>query len=288
MATYTGTSGADTANYSFVYERNIIDGYTGDDLLYGGALPDIINGGVGEDEVQYIFSTASVTVDLTGGRGTGGIAAGDTYISIENVTGSGYDDALLGNGAFNVLFGRTGNDLIRGGAGGDRMDGETGTDTLDYRTSDLGVQVDLSSGATFGGDAQSDEIHNFERVWGSNFADVLDGDGGRNVLRGFDGNDVLSGLAGADTLQGLVGNDRLTGGLGGDALVGGEGADIFSFRAPASRRRCATPSRTSRRRTATASTSRASTRTRPRPATRRFTSSSPAASTGRRARCAMA
>ncbi len=64
------------------------------------------------------------------------------------------------------------------------------------------------------------------------------GDAKANKLYGTDYDDVLSGLAGNDTLLGKAGNDNLnggnsndslTGGLGFDMLIGGAGTDKFIF-----------------------------------------------------------
>jgi Ca2+-binding RTX toxin-like protein len=43
----------------------------------------------------------------------------DTLSGIENVTGTAFNDALLGNAGANVLEGGPGNDILRGGGGGD-------------------------------------------------------------------------------------------------------------------------------------------------------------------------
>ncbi len=178
----------------------------GDDEINAGLGKDVINGGAGEDLVRYNTAQDKVTVDLLAGLGSQG-AAGDVYGFIENVIGSGYDDVLIGNGTYNVLKGNNGNDLVRGGAGGDHLDGGGNIDTLDYRTSDLGVTIDLAKGTASGGDAQGDQFYSFENVTGSEVADLLAGDAGANVLSGRDGNDRLTGGAGADQLQGGAGDD---------------------------------------------------------------------------------
>jgi Ca2+-binding RTX toxin-like protein len=47
-----------------------------------------------------------------------------------------------------------------------------------------------------------------ENITGSNYNDVLTGDGAANALSGASGNDTLKGGAGTDTLDGGTGNDR--------------------------------------------------------------------------------
>ncbi len=79
-----------------------------------------------------------------------------------------------------------------------------GIDTLDYGTSDASVKVNLATGSTYGGDAQGDQLLNFENLNGSDHADTLTGDSGSNILWGSSGNDMLQG---ADILDGADGMD---------------------------------------------------------------------------------
>lgn len=179
-----GREGADT-----------LDGGDGDDTLDGGAGADVISGGTGLDEVTFAGSLAGVTVDLAAGTGLGGDAEGDTYSSIENVTGSGLADTLTGNSADNILDGGTGDDTINGGAGADSLVGGDGTDTVSYAGSARGVTVDLAAATASGGDAEGDTISGFENITGSDRDDMLTGDGSANTLSGGGGDDVLDGGA---------------------------------------------------------------------------------------------
>ena len=61
----------------------------------------------------------SVTVSLTSGTGSGGDAASDQLVSIENLIGSGFKDKLIGNLDNNALEGGAGNDSLVGYAGSD-------------------------------------------------------------------------------------------------------------------------------------------------------------------------
>jgi Ca2+-binding RTX toxin-like protein len=100
-------------------------GGEGDDDLIGGAGADRVDGGNGVDSVLYSQfhggSPSGVTVNLATGVGSGGDAQGDTYFGIENVTGSGYDDYIVGNAGNNVLSGGGGDDTLIGGAGEDTL-----------------------------------------------------------------------------------------------------------------------------------------------------------------------
>jgi Ca2+-binding RTX toxin-like protein len=100
-------------------KANVLSGGSGGDTLTGGGGPDTLNGGAGSDTADYSDRTSGVRLDLSG-KG----AAGDTYISIENLAGSGFDDRLKGNGAANVLTGQGGDDTLRGGAGDDTLLGD--------------------------------------------------------------------------------------------------------------------------------------------------------------------
>ena len=177
-------------------------GGAGNDTLIGGTGADTLDGGEGYDTAVYTGSDAAVTVNLGNGNATGSHAEGDTLTSIENLTGSAFDDALTG---------AAGNNVIEGGAGADALDGGEGTDTASYTASDAAVTVDLLNGTATGGHAAGDTLNGIENLSGSRYSDVLTGD------------------AGANRLEGGAGNDRLTGGAGADTLIGGTGLDTAFY-----------------------------------------------------------
>lgn len=112
---------------------DVLNSGGGDDLLIGGAGGDTLDGGAGSDTASYIESTAAVTVDLgaVGGPSTsGGDAAGDTLINIENVHGSAHNDTLTGDLDGNLLSGGAGNDVLSTGDGDDTLSGGSGDDIL--------------------------------------------------------------------------------------------------------------------------------------------------------------
>jgi Ca2+-binding RTX toxin-like protein len=210
-------------------------GGAGNDRVEGGADSDILDGGDGVDTADYRTSAAAVVVDLLAGTGSGGDAAGDTLLLIENLAGSQFGDVLTGDDGVNRLQGFDGADQLRGGGGNDRLigglgadllDGGAGTDVVDYSASALGVMISLASGTGLLGDAAGDRFVSIENVDGSAYADTITGDSAVNRLNGGAGNDSLSGGGG---------NDYLLGDLGNDSMTGGAGADVFVFEAHSGR-----------------------------------------------------
>lgn len=209
-------------------------GDDGDDVLEGGVGADQLDGGAGVDWVLYLKSDAGVTVNLSDNTVAGGHAQGDVLSNIENIAGSRYQDVLTGNDGTNELFGyedddelqgNDGDDVLEGGGGSDRLYGGNGTDTVSYKSSYIGVRVNLKEGTLEGGHAAGDVLTDIENITGSVFRDVLIGDDGANRLDGDEGNDELKGGIGNDHLVGNLGDDWLYGGNGDDELWGNEGND---------------------------------------------------------------
>ncbi|MTH99397.1 M10 family metallopeptidase C-terminal domain-containing protein [Roseibium sp. RKSG952] len=101
--------------------ENELSGGLGDDILTGGGGADVLNGGAGSDTADYSDATSGVRLNLARGR-----SEGDTYVSIENLAGSGHNDRMKGDNAANVLTGQGGNDVLRGGRGDDTLFGDFG------------------------------------------------------------------------------------------------------------------------------------------------------------------
>jgi Ca2+-binding RTX toxin-like protein len=114
-------------------------GGDGRDVLYGGEGEDALFGGAGSDTASYLFATDGVTADLENAASNVGEAEGDTFNSIENLSGSADDDSLRGDDDANRisggagdddLFGRGGDDVLLGDAGNDTILGSDGADVL--------------------------------------------------------------------------------------------------------------------------------------------------------------
>nr|WP_287665689.1 calcium-binding protein [Accumulibacter sp.] len=180
-----------------------------DNTLYAADGNNVLDGAAGNDIVSYSFATAGVTLSLAtaGAQATGG-SGSDTLISIENLTGSGFNDSLTGNIANNVLDGGAGSDFLNGATGADTMLGGDGNDS--YAVDHAGDLVSESNGslATGGNDivysylAAYTLTANVERLR-LMLAGASNGTGNAldNTLYAGDGNNVLDGAAGNDTVS---------------------------------------------------------------------------------------
>jgi Ca2+-binding RTX toxin-like protein len=117
-------------------------GGAGDDQLAGGKGADRLDGGAGQDTASYISATRGIIVSLAKPHHNTGDAKGDTFSSIENLTGSRHNDMLVGNGRDNVLNGSAGNDRLTGGDGADKLHGGAGHDVFVFKDlSDSSVET---------------------------------------------------------------------------------------------------------------------------------------------------
>ncbi|WP_283258448.1 hypothetical protein [Pseudomonas sp. GX19020] len=218
-------------------------GTDGDDLFLASTGQDTIQGGNGFDHIDFSEINAAIRVDLQMRAGIAGPVQGQVYLSIEAMTGTAYNDTLLGDASGNViqgaggndvLYGRGGNDTLYGGDGDDWLYGGEGADWLyggagrdraHYGDAPAGVRADLQAPGTNTGIAAGDRFFGIEGLVGSAFNDMLLGDASGNEIQGAGGNDVLYGRDGNDTLYGGDGDDTLYGGAGADWLYGGAGRD---------------------------------------------------------------
>ncbi len=194
--------------------------------------------------VEQLPGTAGpVTLDYTitdgvGGFGTAQLSGTIGGVHADEILGSARRDLLIGTAGSELLsglagnddlFGRAGDDVLRGGEGADLLDGGDGFDIADYSTANIGLRADLEARIGQGGHAEGDAFLAIEGISGSNYADLLYGDGGVNRLEGAGGGDILDGRGGIDMLLGGIGDDALTGGAGADTLDGGDGIDTADY-----------------------------------------------------------
>jgi len=221
-----------------------LSGDLGDDTLIGGAGNDILSGGSGTDTSDYSSSTSRILVNLsTSGQTLSGVvvAAGaavdgmggiDTFVGVERIVGSAYDDYIYGSNNADNMRGEAGNDTFRGnggndnligGAGNDIIDGGAGWDTVYYTGAKASALINLSaSGQTLGSTVVA-------------AGTAVDGLGGKDTLIGIeqivgsDRADIIFGGAGSENFSGDLGDDIMTGGAGNDVLSGGGGVDTLDY-----------------------------------------------------------
>lgn len=208
---------------------DILVGNGGDNWLLGGGGADQLDGGAGFDTAGYGNSTVGLTVSLLTPSANTGEATGDVYTSIEGLSGSSFNDILIGNAGANSLSGGAGNDqlsggdgndqllggsgddFLEGGTGADSLNGGDGTDTVSYyqysASGGVGVSASLENAAVNTGDAAGDTYVSIENLAGTFWNDTLIGTSGNNVIDGVNGADVFNGRGGMDTLIGNGGGD---------------------------------------------------------------------------------
>ncbi len=221
--------------------HNVISGNGGNDTLIGlagndtfisGQGADMLDGGEGEDVASYAtMQEGGVIVNMTDTSQNTGDAAGDTYMSVEGIEGTRFNDVLTGDEGRNLLYGGQGDDMLDGGAAGaDFFDGGEGTDTASYASATQRAFVRMEETWRNDDAARGDTYESIENLRGSQFDDNLCTDDGDNILWGDDGNDCMFGLDGEDTIYGGADQDTLIGGADGDLLDGGAGIDKASYR----------------------------------------------------------
>ncbi|MEH2178104.1 beta strand repeat-containing protein [Nostoc sp.] len=204
------TAGTNQVNYKNIERLNIfgttdndnIIGNSGNDTLSGGyGGKDTIDGGAGDDVLSVGYNnvnTKAITTIFNATTNKGEITAGTNrvdYKNIErlNISGTYYDDNIVGNDGDDTLFaGYGGNDTLTGGAGNDSLTGGEGNNTLTG-----GAGNDIFRGGegnnTLTGGAGNDKF-------------VYNVDDGNNIITDFGGvgkgsNPSATVIASLDTLQ---------------------------------------------------------------------------------------
>jgi Ca2+-binding RTX toxin-like protein len=190
-----------------------IRGGAGDDVLTGNAQANLLDGGLGDDDlhglggvdtVDYSARSVELFVDL-GGPATSGAAdeSDDVSADIENVIGGSANDVLVGSSVANLVQGRAGDDVLDGAAGPDTLRGGDGVDWASYEGRAASVFADLDGALSDDGEAGEGDtlVSDVEAVEGGAGNDVLTGGASDNVLDGAAGADQLSGGGGADAVD---------------------------------------------------------------------------------------
>ena len=146
--TALNTFNANSLNFSN-FRR--ITGGVGQDIFVlsdGAGLSGLIDGGAGNNWLDYGAYTTAVTANLTTGAATG---FGGALANIVNVRGGSANDKLTGNSKGNILIGGAGNDTLIGGSGRSLLIGGTGVDTVTGGAGDdlvIGLSTTLDNNNT--------------------------------------------------------------------------------------------------------------------------------------------
>jgi serralysin len=201
-ANWSTRAGDDTYTFAADEVRTIWDG-GGDDTFDASNQPQAVR-----------IDLHPGTFSSIGGTDNIAIAFG---VSIENATGTPFDDTIVAGDVSAILDGGDGNDTLQGGAGADRIGGGSADDTI--------------SGGAGNDDIAGDD--GFDVIDAGEGNDLVGGGLRADRLSGGAGDDFIHGGMGADWLDGGPGADTLVGGWGTDTLTGGDGADTFVYNAPA-------------------------------------------------------
>ena len=182
-STSTNAGSAVGSNVSGTF--NEFEGRGGNDTIIGN----------GSTRISYLHATAGVTVDLAaqtlssasvfGPAGTVvghsfGTAPGDlagvgtdTFVGVNSVRGSYFDDFLYGSDNPFLTF-----ENFEGRGGNDYIDGRGGFDRAVYANEDTGINVQLAAGIVTGGpNTGTDTLRSIEAIAGTDFADTYDATG---------------------------------------------------------------------------------------------------------------
>lgn len=230
--TITGPNSGTVNGFSFSSFENLTGGAGPDQFIFanGGSVSGNIDGGAGDNTLDFSTNTGPVTVNLQNHTAT---FIGGTFSNIDKLIGSQGSDLLVGPDTDTVwtltglnagtVAGYTFSSFenLLGGAGSDRfvfqtgggvsgvIDGGGGTNFLDYSNyaGDLFVDLPLGISTGVGG-----SIKNIQGIIGGLGNDLFVGD---------DNNNIFVGGAQRNILIGGKGADQLTGGKGDNILIAG-------------------------------------------------------------------
>ncbi|MGV0106795.1 Hemolysin-type calcium-binding region [Nostoc sp. DSM 114160] len=211
-----------------IYDDLIVGNNGNDTLDPGYSGNDTVDGGTGDDllRVSNLGGTEGITTTFDATSNTGLIRAGSNRVNYKNIeqldiTGTNYDDLIVGN---------NGNDTLSGGSyGNDTIDGGGGDDLLSYGSDDGGKITSTFDATTNTGlittGSNRVSYKNIERLYiGGSFQDD-------NIV-GSNGNDTIIGNAVYTFYNSsfISGNDTIDGGGGDDLLIVNDsgGSDVIT------------------------------------------------------------
>ena len=206
------------ANVDYTFGRrgdDTLDGGIGDDVLFGGVGQDVLIGGANRDRAQYSESLTALLLDLADPSRNTGEAAGDVYVSIEDLAGGSFADTIYGDADDNrlfgreeedQLFGRAGDDYLNGGSHADTLDGGAGNDTL--RGGNSRDTFIFNDGQDVIEDFFLDTIEIDRAVWAGTLDALLSGatvENGNLILDFGNGNNLtLNGITDVATIENYI------------------------------------------------------------------------------------
>jgi Ca2+-binding RTX toxin-like protein len=226
--TLNGGIGDDTLNASGSTGNNFLSGGDGNDLFYlsptspdtapASLVTQTVDGGNDDDLLflDYRLATEGITTTFNATTNIGSITAGTylvNYKNIEqlNISGSAYNDNIVGS---------NGNDTLSTGDGGnDTIDGAEGDDLLsvDYSNATGGITTTFNTNTNIGSITAGTYLVNYKNIeqlniFGSAYDDNIVGSNGNDTLStGDGGNDTIDGGEGDDLL--FVDYSNATGGI---------------------------------------------------------------------------
>lgn len=208
-----------------IYGTNLIDrlyGYEGDDLLFGGEGNDVLTGGIGNDLLvggsandTYVFHLGD-GVDRINDSST--LEEGNRILFGEGI-GTGDIRTRIDGTSLVVEYGDQGDAVILENYSYSETAGSHVVEQIEFAD---GSSIRLSELVDPG--TNSDDL-----IIGTQFSDVIDAKAGDDEIYGLDSDDNLIGGSGSDCIDAGSGDDILVGGQGNDAMVGGDGFDTYVF-----------------------------------------------------------
>lgn len=212
---------------------NVLEGGDGDDTLNGGFGADTLHGGDGHDTADYSYSDVDWTIDLTNAPAQ--IAYNDwgaellTYIE-SAITGNG-DDEITGGDDANEFESRGGRDTLNGHGGDDTLNAGDGLDQLYGGSGDDYLIGGADRDFVYGGTGD-------DTIWGDEYSwtnpndygdDNIYAGSGHDYVTTSGGDDYINAGSGDDTVFAGFDDDTVRGGHGDNELNGGQGIDEVDF-----------------------------------------------------------
>ncbi|MBU3556001.1 calcium-binding protein, partial [Polynucleobacter sp. UB-Piko-W3] len=232
-----------------------LTGSSGDNVFRGLDGNDTIDGGAGSDWINYsealiannnaTRSTTGITVDLSAAKDANGYvsvtvadgnellgsASTDLLKNIENITGTIYNDTLIGDAGDNSLQGFGGSDTLMGGSGNDTADFKWNYSGITATLNDAGLNNDSVQVGTVISSLGNSVLYGIENLRGTEYADIITGNRGANTIDGGYGDDTLDGGGGNDTLSYRSASGGVTVNLGNgttSTVTGAAGTDLIT------------------------------------------------------------